>query len=90
MTLRITPLVFFAALGLAKFILLIEQGSRFDQIAWLAGTVVWCWLGWAFWKDKDMPAYSGSFGYKNGENDFARAIYIIVMMICFLLGLIGI
>ena len=89
MILKATPLALIAVLGLVKFLFLFEKSGQFEKVGWLAGTLVWSWLGWAYWKDKDMPTYSGDFSYKNGQNDFARTVYIIVMLFCFLLGVIG-
>ena len=85
---KAVPFVAVVIFGLLKLALIMPTHNRFDVAGWLVFSIGWAWITWAYWKDKDMPAYSGNFDYKNGENDFPRAMYVVAMVACYVIGLV--
>lgn len=89
MNFKCLPFLLILFLAPLKFYEMIVKGRElFDLIIWIAFSMLWCWVAWAFWKNKYMPSYAGKFDYENGENDFARTLYIFATLAGYLLGII--
>lgn len=69
-----------------KLWLLWTNFDVFNVVAWCVGSAMWLWITWAYWKNRDMPAYAGSFRYENGKNQFARTMYAISTLVCYLIA----
>lgn len=58
---------------------------RSDFIIGLGWVVIGLWIssiGWAYRRQKDIPMV-GPFGFKNGNNEPARKIAVVVMNVIF-------
>ena len=77
------------SLSIAKLFILWQRQNTFDLLSWIFFSAIWIWVGWGYWKDKDMPAYVGNFRYNDGKNQLARTIFVVSMIVCFLIGFIG-
>lgn len=82
------PFFLVIVLGSVKFFFVLTRSSTFETIGWGLFSIMWAWITWAYWKDKEIPAYAGSYAYGNGENNFARTMYVVVMLVCYLLGIV--
>lgn len=89
MNLKALPFLLVIVLGSVKLFFMLSRPSTFDQIGWGMSSIMWAWITWAYWKDKDMPARAGSFKYENGQNNVARTMYVLVMLFCYLLGVVA-
>jgi hypothetical protein len=69
--------------GAIKLFLLLKRGIWFDVLAWIAFWGIWGWIFYAYWKDKDIPAYSGTFSFSDGAHKVRRFFYLISSLIAF-------
>lgn len=86
MNLRAIPFIFAIALGLVKLFLLIIRRDVFDIFAWLLFSVICLWVCWAYWKNRDIPAYSGNFKFQDGRNEIPRAAFTLLMVVAYFIG----
>jgi hypothetical protein len=84
MNLKIIPFLLIMVVGLVKLFMFSQRPSTFDLIGWSMSSLMLAWIGWAYWKDKELPAYVGNFSYQNGTNQFAITMYVSVMLFCYL------
>lgn len=84
MNLKVIPFLLIMAVGLMKLFMFSQRPSTFDLIGWTMSSLMLIWIAWAYWKDKELPAYAGNFSYQNGTNQFARTMYVSVWLCCYL------
>jgi hypothetical protein len=89
MKFKYIPFILVLTLAPVKIFLLLQKGNLFDSLSWTVFSAVWMWIEWSFWKDKDMPSYAGSFRYADGKNQIARTFFVVIMIVCYLIGVIG-
>ena len=80
------PFAMAIIIGAIKMILILNRGEWINVFIWCAFCAMWFWIFYAFWKDKDMPSYSGEFRFNDGKSDVKRLIYMISSSIVFLIG----
>ena len=86
MSLKLVPLVVVLVLGPVKLVSLVSRRGIFDVVAWVLFSAICFWICWAFWRNRDMPNYSGNFTYQGGENNFPRLIYVLTMVAAYFFG----
>lgn len=86
MNLRSIPFFLILILGTIKTATLMRAFDAFNFFSWIAFSMMWGWIAWGFWKNKDMPAYSGNFHYLNGENKVPRTAYVLAILFTYFLG----
>lgn len=88
MNLKVIPLFEILVLGTIKLMYSVNVKSRFDIIFGILITICFIQITWAYWKDKDMLA-PPNFNYNNGENSLPRAMFVVAMMVCYLMFVVG-
>lgn len=71
---RAMPFILICLVGPLKLIWISINFNLFNILAWLGFSLVSAWIGWAYWRDRDMPSYAGDFRFKEGNN-FPRTLY---------------
>lgn len=89
MKLKAIPLFVVLIFGTIKLLYSLSTRNRFDIIYGVLISLCFVQITWAYWKDKDMLA-PPNFNYKNGKNDLPRAIFVVSMLICYLLFVLGV
>jgi len=88
MNLRAIPLIFVILLGPMKLFFLATRRDAFDIFAWILFSAACLWVCWAYWKNRDIPAYSGNFKFQDGRNELPRVAFTLLMTAVYFIGAI--
>lgn len=76
--------IFILISGYAKLIELLIRRNILEIGAWILYFLFVAWISGAYWKNKNMPTYSGDFDYKDGKNEFGRSFYMVSVFLCYI------
>lgn len=74
------PIISFLAIALLRIVGFPQHFDKFEWVAWSLISCAFLYVGWAYWKDKDLPARSGDFKFEEGKNSTARALYVTMVV----------
>jgi hypothetical protein len=88
MKLKAVPLLVILISGTTKLLYSLSTRSHFDIISGVVISLCFVQITWAYWKDKDMLA-PPNFNFKNGDNGLPRTLFVVSMLICYLMFVVG-
>ncbi len=86
MNIRVVPFLFVLILSVAKLFQLFHENNLFEIIVWISFSFICLWICWAYWLNRNLPAYSGNFKFQEGVNGFPRTVYTLLMASAHFIG----